>query len=1005
MSGRGWPAVAAAVGLLVAAAAPAAAAGPNVVVILADDLGFSDLGCYGGEIDTPRLDALAAGGLRFTQGTNTARCWPSRAALLTGFYPQAVRRDALPGGAGGAQGRRPAWAQLLPELLGPAGYRSYHSGKWHVDGDPLAAGFRRSLDVPNGGQNDYFDPAGVREADHPPPPAEGFYTTNAIGDHAVECLQRHAVDHARDPFFLYVAFTAPHFPLQAPAELIAKYRDRYRAGWNLIQEARRRRVRELGIVTTPSAEPEPEVGPPYAFPDALGTLGVGEVDRPLPWSALDEVQRDFQAAKMAIHAAMVEAMDRQVGRIVDQLAAMRRLDDTLILFASDNGASAEIMVRGRGHDPAAAPGSRDTFLCLGPGWSSCANTPFRRHKTWVHEGGIATPWIVHWPRGIADAGGLRHQPVHLIDVVPTVLELAGVPEPRLRADFSPVPPRQGRSFVGALTAADAPPAHESLWWCHEGNRAVRKGNWKLVAARERPWELYDLAVDRCETNDLAAALPARVADLAAEWDRIATECGTLAGWPPAAVAPPRFTPRPNIVYVMTDDQGYGDIAAHGNPILRTPHLDRLHRQSVRFTEFHASPTCAPTRAALLTGRHEFRSGVTHTILERERLAPEAVTLATLLGDSGYATGVFGKWHLGDEDDRQPGRRGFTRSFIHGAGGIGQTYPGSCGDVEGNRYQDPVVRDDGSFVRTSGYCTDVFFAAALEWMKDCHDEGRPFFCLLTPNAPHGPLDCPAGSDVAPRAALERAGIQAPERDRIARFYGMIENIDTNVGRLLDALDEWGISERTLVVFTTDNGTATGAPVWNDGMRGAKGSVWRGGTRVPAFWRWTGTLPGGVDVPALTAHLDVFPTLCELAGVRPPDDVAARLEGRSLVPLLFDPAAPWPDRQLVAHLGRWERGRAAASGLADCRIRTQRWSLVNHRGRPDGWELYDLTADPGERSDVAADHPDEVASLAAAYDRWWRSVQPDLVNEDLDGPAENPFKVAFRRQEAAGGVPAR
>jgi arylsulfatase len=721
---------------LACGAEPVAQPRPNVLVILADDLGFSDLGAYGGEIDTPNLDRLAAGGLRFTEGYNTARCWPTRAALLTGYYPQAIGRDALPGGKGGRQGQRPAWAVLLPERLAAAGYRSYHSGKWHIDGDPREQGFARSRAVGWAGENNYFDPGGLAEPGTAIEPGDDFYATTAIGDHAVSCLAEHARDHAGTPFFHYVAFTAPHFPLQAPAEVVAKYRERYLAGWDAIRAARVKRLRESRIVTTPPADPEPEVGPPYQpKPEELALLGPGELDRPRPWDALTPEQREFQATKMAIHAAMVDVMDREVGRIVAQLEAMGALDNTLVVFLSDNGASAEILIRGEGHDPAAPPGSRKTFLCLGPGWSSCSNTPFRRHKMWTHEGGIATPWIVHWPAGITAQGELRRQPVHAIDLVPTVLDLARVPEQQAQA----APPLHGRSFVGALTDAAAAPAHESLWWCHDGHRAVRRGDWKLVAARGQPWELYDLASDRCETKNLAAAEPDRVTMLEREWQRVADECRreapaeTRPAERPkaaaAAAARPAPSPRgplagrrPNIIYVMTDDQGYGDVAAHGNGIIQTPNLDRLHEQSVRLTEFHVSPTCAPTRAALLTGRHEFHSGVTHTIFERERLAQDAVTLPQLLRrTAGYTTGIFGKWHLGDEDAYQPEKRGFDRVFIHGGGGIGQSFPGSCGDAPGNTYFDPAIRSDGQFVRTKGYCTDVFFDAALDWIDRCRQE--------------------------------------------------------------------------------------------------------------------------------------------------------------------------------------------------------------------------------------------------------------------------------------------
>jgi arylsulfatase len=480
-------------------------------------MGFSDLGCYGSEIPTPNLDALAANGLRFTQFYNTARCWPSRAAILTGYYAQQVRRDVVDGVPSGTEGVRPAWAPLLPRLLAPLGYHSYHAGKWHVDGSPLQGGFEHSYSLDD--HDRHFAPQQHREDDVALPAVakdSGYYSSTAIADHAIQYLRLHAQRHAGQPFFAFVAFTAPHFPLQAPQSDIDRYRDTYLRGWDAMREERWQRMHALGIGGSALAPIERDVGPPYAA--AIAALGPNEVNRPLPWDGLRREQREFQAAKMAVHAAMVDRMDREIGRVLAQVAAMGAADNTLVLFLSDNGASAEMMVRGDGHDPAAAAGSGATFLSLGPGWSSLANTPFRRHKTWVHEGGIATPLIVRWPKGIAGRGELRHAPGHVVDLVPTILAAAGGKAP-VTVDGRPVPPAPGRSLLPAF-GNDAAIARASLWWLHEGNRALRVGDWKIVAAgADSPWELYDLATDRSETKNLAASKPDKVRELAAEWAR------------------------------------------------------------------------------------------------------------------------------------------------------------------------------------------------------------------------------------------------------------------------------------------------------------------------------------------------------------------------------------------------------------------------------------------------------------------------------------------------------
>jgi arylsulfatase len=455
--------------------------------------------------------------------------------------------------------------------------------------------------------------------------------------------------------------------------------------------------------------------------------------------------------------------------------------------------------------------------------------------------------------------------------------------------------------------------------------------------------------------------------------------------------------KPNIIFILTDDQGYGDISAHGNPILKTPAIDRLHAESVRFDDFHVSPTCAPTRSALLTGRHEFKNGVTHTILERERLAPDAVTLAQVLRNAGYATGIFGKWHLGDEKEYLPSARGFDEMFIHGGGGIGQVFPGSCGDAPGNTYFDPAILHNGTFVKTEGYCTDVFYRQATEWMDAQRKAGKPFFAMIPSNAPHSPYTAKPED-----AALYEGKVPTPQ---IAHFFGMIHNIDENIGTLLAKLEEWGIEKKTLLIFMNDNGTAAGDPVFNAGMRGKKVSAWLGGTRAASFWHWPGILAPG-ESRALTAHIDVFPTLAEIAGAALPGKVKRQIEGRSLVPLLQNPRAAWDDRCLFTHRGRWPKfADPNDSKFSMAAVRNSRWALVSENGgREPDWQLFDLATDYGQMDNVAARHPDVVRELSAAFDRWWDECLPLMVNEKAIGPELNPFAVWYWEQFGGGPTPA-
>lgn len=427
--------------------------------------------------------------------------------------------------------------------------------------------------------------------------------------------------------------------------------------------------------------------------------------------------------------------------------------------------------------------------------------------------------------------------------------------------------------------------------------------------------------------------------------------------------------RPNVLFIITDDQGYGDLSCHGNPVLETPHLDALHAVSARFTDFHVSPTCSPSRGALMSGRYTNRCGPWHTIMGRSILFEGEATLGAAFSAGGYATGMFGKWHLGDNYPYRPEDRGFERVVRHGGGGVGQTP-----DVWDNAYFDDAYFCDGRIEKREGFCTDVFFAEAKRFIQRTVAEGKPFFAYVSTNAPHGPLHCPE-EDAAPYRELVE--------ESQALFFGMIANIDDNVGALRDWLQSEGLAENTLVVFMTDNGSATGAGVHNAGMRGHKGSEYEGGHRVPLFVHWpAGGYDRGVDIDRLSAHIDVLPTLQELCELPKKEDYA--LDGRSLVPLLKEPQADWPERVIVTDSQRvidpikWK----------NCSTMSQRWRLVN------GEELYDLPADPGQRNDVAAQHPAVVERMRAVYDAWWEGLQPAMAKHAelvLGNPAENPSRL--------------
>lgn len=549
-------------------AAAEAGARPNIIVILSDDMGFSDLGCYGGEIQTPRLDALAAGGLRFTQFYNTARCCPTRASLLTGLYPHQAGVGHMTGAAKDASGNplpgyrgglRPE-SLTIAEALRRGGYRTAMAGKWHVCREGRANANNYNWPVQRGfdkfygtiaGAGSYYDPATLCRQntfitpENDPEYSPGrYYYTDAITDNAITFVKQLKDESPEKPFFLYVAYTAAHWPLHAPPEVIAKYDGVYDAGYGPIREQRLRRLKELGIVA-------PESGL-----------------SPAPSPGMGAEHPEWEANCMEVYAAMVDRMDEGIGRLVDQLQTMGELDNTLVMYMQDNGGCAEPLGRkepgdwgnhekwrAAGGPPMKAdelqtsiwppmrtrdegkpllggtgvmPGPDGTYLSYGKSWANVSNTPFREYKHWVHEGGIATPLVVHWPAAIPNGGGLRTEPSHLIDVMATCLDVAETDYP---ADWSgkPTTPPQGVSLMPAVSGDGLD--RESIYWEHEGNCAVRTGDWKLVRRGiAGPWELYDLSSDRTEQENLAGSEPQRVAAMAADWEAWA-EKALVKPWP------------------------------------------------------------------------------------------------------------------------------------------------------------------------------------------------------------------------------------------------------------------------------------------------------------------------------------------------------------------------------------------------------------------------------------------------------------------------------------------
>jgi len=445
----------------------------------------------------------------------------------------------------------------------------------------------------------------------------------------------------------------------------------------------------------------------------------------------------------------------------------------------------------------------------------------------------------------------------------------------------------------------------------------------------------------------------------------------------------RSSSAPNVVFIITDDQGYGDLSCHGNPLLKTPEIDKLHAESVRFTDFHVSPTCTPTRGALMSGNWTNRAGSWHTIMGRSMMFQDRTTLGQVFSDNGYATGMFGKWHLGDNYPYRPEDRGFQEVVRHAGGGIGQTP-----DYWDNAYFNGTYFNNGQPKPYEGYCTDVFFNEARRFIKAQAEQGKPFFAYISTNAPHDPFPCPEKYWLP---YMDQEGVSK----RLAIFFGMIANIDENVGALRSWLVDEGLAENTIFIFMTDNGTASGAHFYNAGMRDGKGSAYDGGHRVPFFLHWpAGGFNQPLDVDRITAHVDVLPTLIGLCGLAPLENYI--LDGRSLVSLMRKPNMEWPDRVIITDS---QRVRDPIKWKTSSTM-TDRWRLIN------GKELYDIQADPGQKNDVAVKYPEVISRLTGAYEDWWSDVS-QVFDQDtrlhVGNSAENPVVLTCHDWLTDGSSP--
>ena len=888
--------------------ANAADSRPNILFILSDDHRPDCIGALGNpNINTPVLDKLVGRGVSF-----------SRAYVMGSMQ-----------GAGCAPSRcmiqtgRPLFH--LPQASFRRGFKEFAaamSGQtegrdWVLLPRVMRAAGYDTFHMGKGGNEcppalECYEENVIRSD---PKPEERITSSQAHADRTIEYLRGRKKDR---PFFIYLAPPVPHDPRVAPKEFMDMY--------------------------DPKRIPVPASFLPV-HPFDNGEMIVRD-EQLAPWPRTPEIIQRH----LADYYGCITCLDYHLGRIFDCLHELGQLKNTVIIFAGDNG------------------------LSLG-------EHGLMGKQNLYEFGGMHVPLVIAGPgikRGTSDAF------VYLYDLLPTICQLAGVTVPAAV---------DGKSLL-PLLAGKSPKLRDYLFTVYKDvQRSVRNDRWKIIRYPQvNRTQLFDLASDPHELNDLAGK-PEQAGELKrmlalleqAQKDYNDPYPLTVAAPKPAAWTPPKKgekapadaapgkkakATQPNVIIVLTDDQGYGDFSCHGNPVLKTPQMDRLHDESIRFTDFHVASMCTPTRGQLLSGRDCLANGAMNVSSGRTFLRKELPTMADIFAASGYRCGQFGKWHLGDNYPYRPMDRGFHEAIWYPSSHIG-----SAPDFWDNAYFDCTYNHNGRREKFSGYTTDVFFSEAIKWMRAAADAGKPFFCYLPTAAAHAPLLVPA----------KYRDLYKSQKPNVARFFGMIANIDENLARLDDFLRETGLRDNTLLIFMTDNGGTAGVSVFNSSMRGKKIDLWEGGHRVPCFVRWpAGKLRAAGDVAELTEVQDLLPTLMDLCGLQKPQ--GAQLDGVSLAKLLRGEQEHLPDRMLVTQFSRMQTPEPQKG---DAAVMWQRWRLVQDK------ELYDLITDFGQKTNLLTQRPDVATKMRAHYQAWWNKVAAK-VNEHsaitIGADAEDPSQLS-------------